>query len=567
MSKLVPLGLAAALVVPLLGAATARSGPKTATVNFVIDTAKGQRAISPLIYGINADKSVGSAAAFNAVMAETRPGLVRTGGNRWTAYNWENNDSNAGSDYEFENDDYLTPSTKPAAAVVPTVKAAEAEGATALVTVPIAGYVSADRNPPGSVENSGPDYLSTRFRIDEPDEPGGPTLTPNLKDKYVYQDQFVYVLHHEVPNEPIMFSLDNEPDLWDSTHSEIHPLATTYAELLAKDLEYAKAVKSVLPNALVTGPVSYGWEGYLTLQNAPDSAADGDFLDWWMKQVKLADKKAGKTLINDLDLHWYPEATGGGVRITGTDTTPAVVAAREQAPRSLWDKSYVEDSWITQDTLDNKGIDLIPRLQGMVKKYNPGMNLDFSEWNYGGGQSISGGIATADVLGIFGRYGVHASAVWPLNSNESYTFGAFALYRNYNGKGASFGNTEVSATTSNKVDSSVYASIDKADPDHVVIVVINKGLTATPTTIDLDGGPSAKTAAVYTLTSASSTPRAATGLKTSTNDKFSYTMPAQSVSVIVPATSGSSTASRHSPGKHQAIATAIAPAARLRRIM
>jgi hypothetical protein len=566
--RLIPAGIAAILMVPLLGAATtARSGPKTATVTFVINTSKGLRAISPLIYGVNADKSVGSVSSFNTMVAETRPGLIRMGGNRWTAYNWENNDSNAGSDYEYENDDFLTASTKPAAAVVPTVKAAETEGATALVTVPIAGYVSADRNPPGNVENSGPDYLSTRFRIDEPTEPGGPTLTPNLKDKYVYQDQFVYVLHHEVPKEPIMFSLDNEPDLWDSTHSEIHPVATTYAELLSKDLEYAKAVKAVLPDALVTGPVNYGWEGYLTLQSASDSAADGDFLDWWMTEVRLADKKAGKTLINDLDLHWYPEATGGGIRITGTDTAPAVVAAREQAPRSLWDKSYVEDSWITQDTLDNKGIDLIPRLQGMIKKYNPGMNLDLSEWNYGGGQSISGGIATADVLGIFGRYGVHASAVWPLNSNESYTFGAFAMYRNYNGKGASFGNMEVSATTTNKVDSSVCASIDKADPGHVVIVAINKSLTATPTTIDLEGGQSATSAAVYKLTRASSTAQTAKGLKTSSKNVFSYTMPAQSVTVIVPATSGSSTTSRHLPPKQTTVPTSAYPAARLRRII
>jgi hypothetical protein len=529
--------MAAALVLPLVHHVTASvSVPKTATIKFVIDIAKGRRAVSPLIYGINADKSVGSAAAFNAELTEARPGLIRLGGNRWTAYNWENNDSNAGSDYEYENDDYLTASSRPAAAVVPTVKAAEAEGATALVTIPIAGYVSADRNPPGPVQNSGADYLSKRFRIDEPIDPSPLTLTPDKKDKYVYQDQFVYVLHHEVPNEPIMFSLDNEPDLWDSTHSEIHPQATTYAELLSKDLEYAAAVKSVLPDALVTGPVSYGWEGYLTLQDAPDSTKDGDFLDWWMKQVRLADKKAGRTLIDDLDLHWYPEATGGGVRITGTDTTPAVVAAREQAPRSLWDKSYVEDSWITKDTLDNKGIDLIPRLDGMIKEYDPGMNLDLSEWNYGGGQAISGGIATADVLGIFGRYGVHASAVWPLNSNESYTFGAFAMYRNYNGHGAAFGDTEVSATTTDKVSSSVYASIDKADPSHVVIVAINKSLNPSPATIDLEGGVSSKSAAVYTLTSVSSTPRAAARLTTSRSDVFQYTMPAQSVSVIVPTT-------------------------------
>ena len=129
----------------------------------------------------------------------------------------------------------------------------------------------------------------------------------------------------------------------------------TYAELLARDLEYARAIKKVWPSALVTGPVSYGWEGYETLQNAPDSAKDGNFLVVVPPPGHLADVKAGMRLVNDLDLHWYPEATGGGVRITGTGTAPALVAAREQAPRSLWDPTYVEDSWITADTPGRQG--------------------------------------------------------------------------------------------------------------------------------------------------------------------------------------------------------------------
>ena len=34
--------------------------------------------------------------------------INRLGGNRWTAYNWENNASNAGSDYNHQSDNYLT---------------------------------------------------------------------------------------------------------------------------------------------------------------------------------------------------------------------------------------------------------------------------------------------------------------------------------------------------------------------------------------------------------------------------------------------------------------------------
>ena len=187
------------------GAAIARgldaSGPPGVT--FVVNTAKGNRPISPLIYGVNADANLFP--GFDAMLSQVRPGLIRLGGDRWTAYNWENNDSNAGADYEYENDDYLSSSTVPGAAVLPTVQAATAKGIPVLVTIPIAGYVSADREPPGPVQDSGPNYLKTRFKIDEPTDPEPLTTTPDTNDDYVYQNQFVYWLRHAAPKAQIMF--------------------------------------------------------------------------------------------------------------------------------------------------------------------------------------------------------------------------------------------------------------------------------------------------------------------------------------------------------------------------
>jgi hypothetical protein len=499
-------------------------------VAFVVEPGSGRRPISPLIYGVNADLSV-DGSAFAAEVAATHPTLIRLGGNRWTAYNWENNYSNAGSDYLYENDDYLSSSTKPGAAVLPTVEAAKAIGATALVTVPIAGLVAADGARPVPLDNP-PD--ASRFDLDEPTDPEPLTTTPDLHAGAVYQDQFVYWLKHSVHGEPVMFSLDNEPDLWSSTHQEIHPDPTTYAEILHKDLEYAAAIKRVWPTAAVTGPVSYGWEGYESLQNAPGSARDGNFLEWWMRQVHRADEQAHSVLIDDLDLHWYPEATGNGIRITGSEDSPVIAAAREQAPRSLWDPSYVEDSWITADSLGGHGIDLIPRLEREIAADDPGLNLDLSEWDYGGGNDISGGIATADVLGIFAKYGVHAAAFWALQPNEDFAYGAFAVYRDYDGHGASFGDTEISSTTSDPAGTSIYASIESSHPDHLVIVVINKNDDALLASLRVVSGESFTTAKVYTLTSASPRPRPAGSLRSDAHDQFRYELPAQSVSVIVP---------------------------------
>ena len=503
-------------------------------VGIVVDPSADRRPISPLVYGIN-DNAPGT-------LASTRPGLLRLGGNRWSAYNWENNASNAGSDWFFHNDGYLSDSDSPGAAVLPTLVAARSYGAAALVTVPIGDYVAADKD--GTDVHDTANYLQTRFKANH--AVGGTTF--DATDADVYQDEFVEWVKGSAPaGSKVLFSLDNEPDLWAETHEEIHPDKVTYAELRQRNIDYATAIKEAWPGAEVSGPVNYGWAGYVNLQGAPDAGAHGNFLDWYLGQMQAASTSAGKRLVDDLDLHYYSEATGGGVRVTGTSTSPAVVAAREQAPRSLWDPGYVEDSWITHDTLGDTAIRLIPRTKGQIASHYPGTGIALTEWSFGAGQHISGGIATADTLGIFGREGVRAAAFWPLSGNEGYSYAAFAAFRNFDGHGAAFRNTSVRATTSDVAKSSVYASVDSANPGRMVIVAINKSTGAEPTTIAIRGALTATRAAVYRLTGAHAGPVAAPGLATGTPNSFAYTMPAQSVSVIVPALGSGSAPAKPTP--------------------
>ena len=83
-----------------------------APLRFSIDPSK-QTPISRFIYGANfvESRSWDFARHFPPFT------LVRIGGNRLSAYNWENNFSNAGNDYLYENDDYLSDSRKPGEAV------------------------------------------------------------------------------------------------------------------------------------------------------------------------------------------------------------------------------------------------------------------------------------------------------------------------------------------------------------------------------------------------------------------------------------------------------------------
>jgi mannan endo-1,4-beta-mannosidase len=77
-------------------------------------------------------------------------------------------------------------------------------------------------------------------------------------------------------------------------------------------------------------------------------------------------------------------------------------------------------------------------LQEIVDQRFPGTGLAVTEYNYGATDHISGGVAQADVLGIFGRYSTAAN-FWALTNSNNYAHAAFQLYRNYDGAGARFG--------------------------------------------------------------------------------------------------------------------------------
>ncbi len=513
----------AALLVP---AAIVLPAANAQTVTFAINATRNIRPISRYIYGVNEPIKPGENLTF-----------LRQGGNRWTAYNWVNNASNAGSDWYFHNDNYFEGGNTPGGALIGPIGNATANSAALLATVPIQGYVAADKN--GDDVRNTPNYLQTRFRQSVPVKGAPFTLTPSAATPTVYQDEFVNWVVSNYPASqqigtatPIWFSLDNEPDLWQDTHAAIHPAHVTYAELASKGAAYAAGIKAVAPNALVFGPVSYGFNGFINLQDAPD-ANGRDFLEFYLAQMNQASAGSGKRLLDVLDLHWYPDATSAdGIRVTGAETTPSVVSARLQAPRSLWDPTYREKSWVTDDYL-NAPIDLIHRMFGKIANNYPGTKLAFTEYNYGAGQHISGGIAQADVLGIFGREGVFAANQFPLQTDEPFVMGAFKMYRNFDGSNGSFGDTSVDAETSDPAGTSVYASLDSSDPNRMVIVAINKTASTVTSAISLTNASAFDRAATYQLTSASSLPVAAGTMSIATPGQFGYAMPPYSVSTLV----------------------------------
>ncbi|MFT3925231.1 MAG: glycoside hydrolase family 44 protein [Myxococcales bacterium] len=501
--------------------------PGVVDVTFEIHADQDARPISPMIYGINSDVKDAE---------RQRWGSIRSGGNRLTAYNWETNASNAGSDWLFQNDSLMGESNEPAKPLLDIIDAASKISAATVITLSTSDYVSADKNGGGDVRASGPAYLSTRFHRNLAKKPAAFTPRPNPDDHFVYQDELVAYLRKQRPQAKLLFALDNEPELWSHTHAEVFPKPVTYADLWKRNHEFAKAAKETWPGIETLGFVSYGYLGFTSLQNAPD-AGGRVFVDWYLDQAKAAHKSFGSRLIDYLDVHWYPEAQGGGQRIVSDITTPEVVYAREQAPRSLWDAKYEEKSWIR----DSAGgpINLLNWLQGKIDSHYPGTKLALTEWNFGAGGHVSGAIATADVLGILGKFGVNLATYWGLSEHEAFAYAAFRAYRNFDNQGAQFGDTSIAATNSNVELGSVYASIDRQNPARTVIVAINKATTPKKAGLRLFHSAAYSSAKVYLLSGASPNMANAPSLTAVATNAFKYTMPPQSISVIVPELPGS----------------------------
>jgi hypothetical protein len=518
---------------------TIRVPTGTFDVSFSVDTSAERASISPYIYGTNSDFT-----------GTERCTARRLGGNRMSGYNWENNASNGGSDWHHANDNYLpwrhgipdSESNTPGIAVTVFHERSLSKGAYSLVTLQTAGYVAKDKNGIVSEGEVAPSPRWVAVRASK----GAPfSLAPDLNDNAVFMDEFVHFLVNRFGDASTAtgikgYAIDNEAGLWSSTHARMHPARTSSAEVLNKSIDLARAVKLVDPHAQIFGPASYGFSEFYDMQGSTDWASvKGNYdwyIDYYLDKVRIASGFEGKRLLDVLDLHGYSEIKIDGQLIAHTsDDNVAANEARVQAPRSLWDPSYWEGSWISE--FFSSFLPLIPRVQRSIDTHNKETKLSFSEYNYGGEGHITGGIATADALGIFGKFGVHLATFWKLDNQIAeapYVSAAFKLFNNYDGSASRYGDTSVKAETSDIDNSSVYSSVYRDSDDSLHLIVMNKNSNYDMNAIlHLAGGTSYTSARVWAFdgNSAEITERqAVTGIA---NNSFTYTIPKLTVCHIV----------------------------------
>jgi hypothetical protein len=418
-----------------------------------VDVRLNSQPISSLIYGI----SDGSPSYLKTL----RPTIISWGGNPNTRYNWKlGNAWNAGKDYLYKNGDYGNKTGLSVADLF--ISAAHSLDIHVRLAVPTLGWVAKDTTSCSFPNSDGSCGLAKGATCQKPGLIADPT-TANVQSSPESISQWMQHLKDQglVPD---YIAMDNEPELWGYNHYDVHPKCTTYKEVLDKYLSYATAIRNVLPDVKLAGPVVCCWFSYWNTAPGPADPKPGEpteYIAWFLDSIRKNDEATGKRTLDVLDVHFYPQT---GVYNNNTDLQTD--ALRLRSTSGLWDLSYVDESWIKQP------IYFIPRMQELIDKYYPGTQLGISEWNFGADGDINGALAIADVLGIFGREGVDYATYWRVPELDSPGYFAFKLYTNYDDQGSRFDGSTV-FTTSNNPDLASYAAIDN-QAGQMKIMLINK---------------------------------------------------------------------------------------------
>lgn len=462
-----------------------------------VDVSDKGKPISPYIFGVNE----------HGLDEDTQFGAVRQGGNRYSAYNWETNYSNAGSDWKHSSDTHLSSSSKPAdCATKLSQEATEYNIPYKFTTLQMAGYASADKLGTVTEDQKAP---SDRWVEVKASKDGEFSLEPDLTDGVVYMDEYVNYLVNKLGDSTTAtgiqgYSLDNEPGLWHHTHALIHGELATCEELVEKSVNLASAVKKVDANAEIFGPALYGYTAFVNLADDEAwKATYGKEYDWfisyYLDKMAEAEEESGKRLLDVLDIHYYSEARGEcDTRMCDNPEHTACIDEMLQSYRTLCEKDYVENSWIGQWCQAN--IPILPRMQESIDKYYPGTKLAVTEYDLGGGKYIAGAIAEIDALGTFAKNDVYLATMWA--DDVPYQYSAIDMFTNYDGEGSSFGDTLIESSTEDYVKSTVYAAKDTENEGEINVILTNKSQTESEyAEISLENADvEYKNAAVYMLT-------------------------------------------------------------------
>ncbi|MGB7985973.1 MAG: glycoside hydrolase family 44 protein [Terracidiphilus sp.] len=505
---------------------------KTAAIAVNINTLANRHQISPFVYGNN-DQTISDISDIGYTFS-------RWGGNDISNYNYVLQTRNSASDWYFEDYGGAGDNTQ-------LIKDTQSAGSHSLTSIALMDWVAAG---PGNWSYSIAKYgsqcsfdpwntdagngqktdCSTPVTTDAvttayyplvdtaTDCPSGTTDGSTCVDRETWATAMAAAFNTSsatcpVPNSSItschFYDMDNEPDIWNGTHRDVHPAPAGYDELANVYEKEATNLKKWDPEAVRFGPVFCCWWFYWNGANGADKGNHGgvDFLPWWLNQVKWLDEINGARTLDVFDIHEYANAPS-----TTGFTNAQLQALTAKIAAYYWDPTFAPyQGWTTTSIQPNQYIAFsIPRFKAMLNAIYPGTPLAYSEWGYGAAANVNGepdfstAIADADSLGVFGREGLSFASRWggPSSSSpQNAEYLAWKIFTNYDGAHHQFNSISVSDQNNGTSDLfTSYAALDSAGTT-MTILVLNKDPNNTAQ-VDFNlTGFNASTYAAYTLSS------------------------------------------------------------------
>jgi hypothetical protein len=509
------------------------SDPASAEVNPVLPAAvaatvalgKPAHDISPHVLGVNWAPA--------KTLKDIGAGGNRWGGNRTTKYNWKDDIDSAGSDWFFLNDYGAEPGTpETEKRYYRFIKETRDAKVPVNFTIPITPYIAKKHPTKGQRYCSYPTSLYPKQEKTDgqgcgngrtPD--GKPIFgnDPNLgmtKNSPELQRQFVesvVKLFGPASKGGVEFySLDNEPGLWMHTHRDTMAKGVNAEELVRMNLEYAAAVKAADPSAKVIGFAAWGVKelagsnfdyfkaGVPDAYKLPEEPSFQDMkqrggdtqLVYFLKEAKKAEAKAGKRLIDVIDVHWYHElwaknSLGRSERTLNDVPYDAVFTPLQfESLREWWDPSFVPtkpfESWTydpdpQKDRLWRPYHPAVSAIQRIIDTHYPGTRLAVNEYDNGSPEQFHGALLRAAALGIFTRENLYMAQNWHQTGSDRFTYFAQKLYGNYDGRGGKVAGKYLEATSSL---ADLYAFGAKRGTTTTVVLVNRNKTTAIDLTLN-----------------------------------------------------------------------------------
>jgi hypothetical protein len=505
----------------------------------VVDAKSQDTVISSGIYGValDADESVQVAS------------LNRWGGDSTGSYNWQNDIFNTGTDWNCANYKGLFTSPAPDPSLSTSsdqfVHYNVEKQLDTLMTVPLTGWVANQQTSgacAGSTYNSACCQqigTSESKLVDK----GSKNLDPSFVASWV--QHLVSAFGTAAAGGVKYYQLDNEPDNWQGLRTDIYPTlyppgtfcesfytpitqvgASINQDFINRTLAYSAAIKGADPTATVL---------FMSVESPLDLVS--------LNNLECGNNGSPYTVTNSLTsailtLGAQHEVNAKQRILDCVDMHYPVSGSGLDATRALWDPTSTASF-----------PEVFPRVQGWINSTYPGTGICVSEYNWskdgtdGTAPDPTTAVLEADILGMYGRFGVRLAAYWTtLECNPPQcasptrlpTFNAMSMYRNYDGQGGRFGDTSIGAASSNAGVNAYAASDSPTAPTKLWLMLVNiSGTNQQNLSVSIQNFAAGASAKVYRTVNGGA-PKADATNATVTNDTITgLSLAAGSVALLV----------------------------------